>query len=56
MPLRYWYHCDQCEYRAYRYRNAKRCPQCSGNLIREIEAAQEHKTPSEVNSSERPLG
>lgn len=35
MPLRYWYHCDGCEYRAFRYRNVRRCPDCGGNLIRE---------------------
>jgi rRNA maturation endonuclease Nob1 len=35
MPLRYWYHCQSCNYRAYRYRNVKRCPDCGGNLIRE---------------------
>lgn len=37
MPLRYWYHCDHCEYRALRYRNVRRCPECGGNLIREQE-------------------
>lgn len=35
MPLRYWYHCHKCNYRAYRYRNVKRCPDCGSNLIRE---------------------
>lgn len=35
MPLRYWFYCDRCEYRAYRYRNVKRCPQCGGNLLRD---------------------
>jgi hypothetical protein len=35
MPLRYWYRCQDCNYRAYRYRNVKRCPDCGGTLIRE---------------------
>jgi rRNA maturation endonuclease Nob1 len=35
MPMRYWYHCQCCEYRAYRYRNVKRCPDCGGELVRE---------------------
>jgi rRNA maturation endonuclease Nob1 len=35
MPSHYWYHCKQCDYRAYRYRNVKRCPDCGGNLVRE---------------------
>jgi 5'-nucleotidase len=47
MPLRYWYYCDQCEYRAYRYRNVKRCPQCKGNLIRDNGASEQVEAPSE---------
>jgi hypothetical protein len=35
MPLRYWYSCTRCHYRAYRYRNVKRCPDCRGTLIRD---------------------
>jgi len=46
MPLRYWYHCEQCEYRALRYRNVRRCPECGGNLIRE-QAVQDGATPQE---------
>ncbi len=42
MPLRYWYYCDRCEYRAYRYRNVKRCPHCGGNLIRDNGTSGEH--------------
>ena len=37
MPTHYWYYCDQCSYRARRYRNVQRCPDCGGNLIRENE-------------------
>jgi hypothetical protein len=54
MPLRYWYYCDRCEYRAYRYRNVKRCPKCSGNLVRDVEAAQDHETHSESLHVQRP--
>jgi hypothetical protein len=35
MPSHYWYHCELCSYRAFRYRNVKRCPDCKGNLVRE---------------------
>lgn len=35
MPAHYWYHCDRCDYRAVRYRNVRRCPDCGGNLVRE---------------------
>jgi hypothetical protein len=35
MPLRYWYHCQDCDYEAYRYRNVRRCPDCGGILIRQ---------------------
>jgi hypothetical protein len=35
MPSHYWYHCENCQYRAYRYRNVKFCPDCGSNLIRE---------------------
>ena len=35
MPLRYWFHCQDCSYRAYRYRNVKRCPDCGSHLVRE---------------------
>jgi 5'-nucleotidase len=41
MPLRYWYYCDRCDYRAYRYRNVRRCPRCGGNLIRDNDMEQE---------------
>ncbi|MBN1660253.1 MAG: hypothetical protein JXA93_17780 [Anaerolineae bacterium] len=37
MPQRYWYHCTQCTYRAFRYRNVRRCPDCGGQLVRETE-------------------
>jgi hypothetical protein len=37
MPQRYWYHCTQCTYREFRYRNVRRCPDCGGNLVREPE-------------------
>lgn len=50
MPLRYWYYCDRCEYRAYRYRNVKRCPQCGGNLIRD-----NGLPPEDEAELERPL-
>jgi 5'-nucleotidase len=43
MPLRYWYYCHRCEYRAYRYRNVKRCPHCGGNLVRDNGASGEHE-------------
>jgi 5'-nucleotidase len=35
MPLRYWVNCPECAYRAYRYRNVKRCPDCGEQLVRE---------------------
>jgi len=35
MPLRYWVHCPECAYRAYRYRNVKHCPDCGSCLVRE---------------------
>jgi rRNA maturation endonuclease Nob1 len=38
MPSHYWYYCTQCEYRAFRYRNVKRCPDCGGLLVREVTA------------------
>jgi rRNA maturation endonuclease Nob1 len=38
MPSHYWYRCTQCEYRAFRYRNVKRCPDCGGLLVREEKA------------------
>jgi rRNA maturation endonuclease Nob1 len=38
MPSHYWYYCTQCEYRAFRYRNVKRCPDCGGLLVREEKA------------------
>ena len=44
MPTHYWYYCDQCSYRARRYRNVRRCPVCGGNLVREGEVAQARKT------------
>ena len=34
MPSYYWYKCDSCHYRAERYRNIKKCPECGGQLIR----------------------
>ncbi|MGD9049071.1 MAG: 5'/3'-nucleotidase SurE, partial [Anaerolineae bacterium] len=50
MPTHYWYYCDQCSYRARRYRNVQRCPDCGGNLIRENELA-----PASESKTERPL-
>ena len=50
MPTHYWYYCDQCSYRARRYRNVRRCPDCRGNLIREDEV-----TPARRAEIERPL-
>lgn len=35
MPGYYIFICDKCNYRADRYRNVKRCPDCGGNLTRE---------------------
>ena len=34
MPSYYWYKCESCRYRAERYRNIKKCPECGGNLAR----------------------
>lgn len=34
MPSYYWYKCNNCSYRAERYRNIKKCPECSGQLVR----------------------
>ena len=34
MPPYYWYHCESCSYRAYRYRNLKRCPDCGSLVVR----------------------
>lgn len=33
MPSHYWYTCDQCKNRWYRYCNVRRCG-CGGNLVR----------------------
>ena len=35
MPTYYWFRCIKCPYREHRYRNVKRCPACSGDLIHE---------------------
>jgi hypothetical protein len=35
MPSHYWYHCTQCDYRRFRYRNVRRCPDCGESLVRE---------------------
>ena len=35
MPSCYWYTCDRCQDRSFRYRNVVRCKKCGGNLIRE---------------------
>lgn len=34
MPSHYWYTCDRCQDRSFRYRNVVRCSKCGGNLIR----------------------
>ena len=34
MPRCYWVECERCAYRAYRYCNTKRCPDCGGDLVR----------------------
>ena len=34
MPSYYWYKCSGCSYRAERYRNIKKCPECGGQLVR----------------------
>ena len=34
MPSYYWYECTSCCYRAERYRNVKKCPECSEQLVR----------------------
>ncbi len=35
MPKYYWFHCSNCGFETYRYRNTRRCPQCQGDLTRE---------------------
>jgi hypothetical protein len=42
MPLRYWYSCDRGDYRAFRYRNVRHCPQCKANLFRDLGDAPAH--------------
>jgi hypothetical protein len=56
MPLRYWYRCQDCSYRAFRYRNVKRCPDCGSDLVRELWGEPSHERiidPTETRGGTR---
>lgn len=46
MPTHYWVRCSKCDYRAFRYRNTKRCPDCGGDLYREVAEPVSNKSES----------